>query len=295
MNKIVVLVLICISITGFAQKPIVIEPAVRLMSKDTQPSYQFQIPQTTLKSVEKSWLKYLSSGSKGKATSASGENLQAGMVNTNISPKPLSVYSKLLETSEGVRITAWFTENDTMFLSKATSESQDLAIQKYLRDFATAEYKGAVSVELKAEQDKLNAQEKTLDGLYKEEEKAAKKISESKRSIQKSTDNTAKNNADIQNMSYKISDQQGMVERTASDANANKGAKQTLKDLENQRKTLQKNNETEAKNIDNMNKQIREQERAITALKEKQKEAASQIEAQKSKVKEVQTKLDAIQ
>lgn len=295
MRKIIAPVFVCFCLFGFAQKPIVIDHAVRLMSKDTQPSYQFEISQTTLKDVEKDWLKYLNTGSKGKASSVNGENLQPAAVNSNISTKPFNVYSKVLETSEGIRITAWFTENDTVFFSKTLNAEQDLAIQKYLRDFAVAEYKAAVSAELKAEQDKLKALEKTLEGLYREEEKAAKKISESNRSIQKSTDNTAKNNADIQNVSYKISDQKGMVERTASDANANKGAKQTLKDLENQRKTLQKNNETEAKNIDNMNKQIREQERAITSLKEKQKESATQIETQKAKVKEVQTKLDGIQ
>lgn len=295
MRNIVALAIVCFCLTAAAQKPIIIDHAVRLMSKDTQPSYQFEIPQTTLKDVEKDWLKYLSTGSKGKATVVNGENLQPAAVNTNVSAKPFNVYSKVLETSEGIRITAWFTENDTVFLCKALNSDQDLAIQKYLHDFAVTEYKTAVSTELKNEQEKLKALEKTLEGLYKDEEKASKKISESNRSIQKSNDNTSKNNGDIQNMSYKISDQKGMVERTASDANANKGAKQTLKDLENQRKSLQKNNETEAKNIDNMNKQIREQERVISSLKEKQKETAGQIETQKAKAKEVQLKLDGIQ
>jgi len=283
-----------VSVIATAQKPIVVTEDTFAMSKGVQPGFQVEIPQVTLIEVEKHWLKYVSNGSKGKSLNLNGENLQTGAVNANISAKPFNVYSKLLETIEAVRITAWFTENDTVFLSKQLNNDQDLAVQKYMRDFAVAEYQAVVKDELKAEESKLKALDKDLNGLIKEEEKSAKKVSESNRAIQKSNDNISSNNANIQTVSYKIEDQKGMVERTASDANANKGAKQTLKELENQKKQLQKQNEAEAKNIDAMNKTIREEERNIASVKEKRNAKVSEIEQQKLKIKEVQSKLEGI-
>ncbi len=281
---------LCIS----AQKPITIEESVRPMSKDSQPSFTVEIPEVTLADVEKDWLKYVSSKSKGKATVVNGENLQPAAINKNISPNPFNVYSKLLATSNGVTLTAWFTENDTDFISKANKNGSELAIEKYLRDFAAEQYREVVEAQLKTEQGVQNNLSKELDALIKEQEKSGKKVSESNRSIQKCNDNIATNNADIQSVSYKINDQKGMVERTAADANANKGAKQTLKDLENQKKKLQKQNETENKNIDSFNKTIREEERKIADVKEKITAKSAQIEQQKQKVSEVEQKLKGI-
>ena len=294
MKNILFTTLCFISLSAFTQKQITLTEDTLPMSKGTQTAFIVEIPQATLIEVEKHWLKYVSNGSKGKATVVNGENLQPAAVNKNISPNPFNVYSKLLETTEAVKLTSWFTQNDTVFVSAQLNNDQDLAAQKYVRDFAIAEYQTAVKDELKGEQEKQKALEKELANLIKEQEKSAKKISESNRAIQKSNDNIATNNADIQSMSYKISDQKGMVERTAADANANKGAKQTLKDLENQKKKIQSQNENENKNIDSMNKTIREEERKIADLKEKANSKTAQIEQQKQKVAEVQTKLDDI-
>ncbi len=290
----VALCVVSVSVSVFAQKQITVLEDTFAMSKGTQTGFQVVVPQITLIEAEKQWLKYVATGTKVKATAVNGENIQPGAVNPNVSPKPFTIYSKLLETTEGVRITAWLTENDTIFFSKQVNSDQDLAVQKYIRDFAVAVYHNEVKDELQAEQDKQKALEKELNNLIKEEEKSGKKISESNRAIQKSTDNIATNNGDIQNMAYKISDQKGMVERTASDPNAHKGAKQTLKDLENQRKKLQSQNVAENKNIDAMNKTIREEERKITDLKEREASKTTEIEQQKQKVKEVLTKLEGI-
>ena len=85
-----------------------------------------------------------------------------------------------------------------------------------------------------------------------------------------------------------------MVERTASDQNANKGAKQTMKELESEKKKLQKGIETQNKNIDSMNKQIRDEERNLAEGKEQQKSKIAEMEKQKRVVLAVQTKLENI-
>lgn len=294
MKRVVLLLFLpFVTLLSFSQSIIITETPASF-SKGTHISYQTDILQATLKGLEKDWTKYISTGSKSKVVIANGEYAITGAINKNISPASFNIYSKLLETTTGVKLTAWFTENDSTYLSKETNADQAMAIEKFIRDFAVAEYQDAVKSELKLESDNLSELEKELNGYIKEEEKAAKKVSESNRSIQRSNDNIASNNANIQNVSFKISDQMGMVERTASDANANKGAKQTLKDLENEKKKLQKSIETENKNIDNMNKQIRESERSIAENKEKQKTVFGKIEKQKQVVQAVQSKLDNI-
>lgn len=294
MHKVLLALFCFISVSALAQKTIFIDEAIRPMSKDSQSSFMVEIPQAKLAETQKDWLKYISTGSKGKATVVNGENLQPAAVVKNISANPVNIYSKLLETTDGVRLTAWFTENDTVFMSAQLNGDQDLAIQKYLRDFAVKKYQDAVKAELAVQQEILNGMNKDLKDLIKEEEKSGKKVSESNRAIQKSNDNIATNNADIQAASYKISDQKGMVERTAADKNAQKGAKQTLKDLENNKKKLQKANESENKNIDAMNKAIREEERKIAEAKDKVTAKTAQIEQQKQNVADTQKKLDGI-
>lgn len=294
MHKVLFALFLFTSFFVNAQKEIFIDEAIRPMSKDSQPSFLVEIPQAKLEETQKDWLKYISAGSKGKATVVNGENLQPAAVVKNISPNPINIYSKLLETTEGVRLTAWFTENDSVFMSARLNGEQDLAIQKYLRDFAIKKYQDAVKAEVNVQQQILDGMNKELKELIKEEEKANKKISESNRAIQKSNDNIATNNADIQATGYKITDQKGMVERTAADKNANKGAKQTLKDLENNKKKLLKQNENENKNIDAMNKAIRELERNVADYKEKIAAKNTQIEQQKQNVANTQKKLEGI-
>jgi chromosome segregation ATPase len=170
-----------------------------------------------------------------------------------------------------VRITSWFVLSDSVYVSRELNNDQDLATQKFIRDFALEEYRTVVKAELKKEEASLKALEKELDNLIKEEEKAAKKIDENKRAIQRANDNIGTGNADIQSIAYKISSQKEMVEKTAADKNANQGAKKTLKELENSKKSLQKGNENEAKSITKMNAEIRDAERSIADSKEKQK------------------------
>ena len=92
-----------------AQKPIAVEESARIMSKGSFAAYTSLIPQTTLKDTEKDWMKYIATGSKLKAALLNGEYVLKGAVNKNVSPNTFNVYSKLLETTEGVNLTVWLT------------------------------------------------------------------------------------------------------------------------------------------------------------------------------------------
>jgi hypothetical protein len=264
------------------------------MSKGTQPSFLVEIPQVTLAEVEKDWLKYLGRESKEKNTATGMEQHQAGIININISGSPFHVYSKLVEVSGEVHLTAWFTENDTVFFSKESDNDRFLAAEKFLYDFGVREYRQTVQSELTTEQKKQAALENKLAGLIKDEERSIRKISENERSIQKEKDAGITNTSDRYTTSSKIEDQKDMVDQTSSDPNATKGAKKTLKELENEKKKSQRLTETQGQNIDTWNKENRTEERLITESRENQALTVQDIDTQKQKVQEVQAKLGSI-
>src|ERR1700753_166312 len=120
---------------AYAQDPLNVDEAVKPMSKGSNPSFTVLIPQNTLKSTDKDWRKYIGAGSKGKVVDANGEIFIAGAVNKNVSATPFNVYSTLVETTDGVRLTAWLSLNDSVYISKDQGNDRDLAAQKYVRDF----------------------------------------------------------------------------------------------------------------------------------------------------------------
>lgn len=283
--------LVSLSLTAFSQNPIVVNVSPAPISMDTLSSFAVIIPQTDLKEVKSAWLKYLSYGSKGKATELNGELLKTGAVNKNISDVPFNVYSKLMETSGGVRLLVWLDERS---ISKQPEQAQHLAVQKYVYDFAVQQYRTAVQKELKTELAKQKKLENELETLIKGEEKSVKTVSKNDRATERANDAISTNNADIQNSTSKISDQKDNVERNAADANASKGAKKTLRELEDDKKDLQKQNEKQGKAMDNSNKENRSEKRNMVTSKENQVAKTEALEKQKLVVHAVQIKLDNI-
>ena len=294
MKRILFAVLSVFTFSVFAQKQITVDLAPQTRGKKDL-AFVVEIPQAALKNVESDWLKYVGYGSKGKATEVDGEHLQKGAVNKNISSKPFNIYSKLLETTEGVRLMVWLDKRNTAFISKHPRSGLDYAVQKYVRDFAVMKYRQAVLTELIAEQDKLKELEEELAGFIREEERSVMTISDNERSTVRANDAIAVNNSDIKISSNKIYRQKEMVTYTASDSNATKGAQKTLSDLKTEKENLQKDNEAQGMSIDSRNKENRKEERRTTGSQQDQELKMAEIEKQKQRVQEVQTKVDNIQ
>lgn len=292
--KLILLLLVASASSVFAQKKIEIDESSRLMSKGTYPSFAAEIPQAKLKDVDKAWRKYISAGSKSKIVEAGDEINLVGAVNKNITTEVFNIYSKLLETTEGVKVTAWFSLNDSVYISKDQNNDKDLAVKKYMLDFALDQYREVVKDELKKEQDKTKDLEGEMKDLIKAEEKSNKKISEYERSIQRAHDDIATNNGDQKRQSDLIYTQKGVVEASKGNATVLKEAQKTLKDMENAKEKLEKQNEKLNKDIDSWNKEIREEQRKIEASKQDQKLKAEQIAKQKDTVQGVEEKLKNI-
>lgn len=292
MNKpFLLLIMSALPITIFAQTEITVTETQRPNSKGSFNSFQVTIPQTKLKEVERDWQKYLRDGAKGKPESVNGEIIMRGAVSKNVSPNPFTVYSKLLETTGGVILTAWITEDDSVFISAELNNDKDLAAKKYVRDFAVEEYKEVVKEELKAEKKTLNNLEDELKSFINDEDKSRKKVNEHDRSIQRNRTAISTNEGDQKNKIEQITAQKKTAEALRNSPDAYKEANKTLKTYEDELKKLQKENEKMQKEIDGWQKDIRTEERSIDKSKADQKLKTEQIEKQKAVVKTVEEKL----
>ena len=292
-SKIIAFISILATTLSFGQTQISVDPDVRPMSKGEFPSYSVEVPQSDVKTIDKDWKKYLSTGTKAKLIELGGEVIMPGAVNKNISSDPFNVYSKLLETNTGVRITAWFNFKDSFYISKQYNNDMDVAAKKYMLDFAMQEYHDVVSNELDGEKGRLKKLQDEMNDLIKAEEKSTKRINEDRRSIDRAKNDITANEGDQQRQADLISNQKGVVSST-TDPDANKEAVKALKDLEATKKKLEKQNEKMNKDIDGWNKEIREEQRKIDASRADQKLKSEQIENQKQVVASVQDRLAAI-
>ena len=264
------------------------------MRLDSQGFVSVTIPQSEQRQVQKDWIEYAARGSKGKSTVINGDNVQYAAVNKNISPSQFDISCRLLGTNDGVRVTVWLTENNTLLVSREQSNDRTIALQKYVHDFAVVEYRQAVMNELKTEQAKQNVMENELTKQIKDDEKAGKRIEGDRASIQHTKDAITTSNNDIQSITTKIEAQKVMVDNNAADPNASKGAKKTLRELEDQKKDLQKLNDKRGKEIMYLTNEIRADERVIADDKEKEAVKRSNIEKQKQTIQSVKAKLDGI-
>jgi len=294
MKKLFFLLLTISSFTVFAQQPLLVTMDSIKSNDNLRNSFTVDIPKVSLKDVERDWLKTVGKRATGEESVVNGENIQKGAVNKNISSEPFTLYSKLIETTAGVRITVWLAQNNIVSASGMANANQDLAVQKFMRDFALSAYREALEEELKTEEHKLRDLEKDMSKAVKSEEKLNKDMQKNERCNEKDEEAIATNKREIQRIIDKITEQKKMVDLTAADPNANKGAKKTLDNLEDKKKDLQKHNEKTSEDIEDRNKEMRATEREKNAAHQLYEAKVAAVEAQREVVNTVKRKLDDI-
>ena len=295
MNKLTLAFLFCAwSVTTNAQQLLVAQ-AVQVCSKGEQTAFQVLIPEAKLKNVETGWKKKLKTKSKAKVEEIGGEYIIYGAIDENIASGGFNVFSKLLETTEGVVLTVWFMRSDSVFISRESAPDKSLAVEKYVRDFAVEEYRQVVSGQLNTENKKLSELESDLKQLINNEEKANKKINENERSISRTKADIRSNENDQKVKEAEVKKQKAVVESLkTSPGDAYKGAQKTLKQFESELKKQVSENEKMHKQIDKMEAEIREEQRNIAQSVQEQYQKRADIDKQKTVVKTFEEKLSSI-
>ena len=258
------------------------------MSKGINTGLEAEIPATSIKDVERDWKRRLTTGSKAKLTETNGEIIVHGIDNKDISAKPFNLYSILTTNNDGVKLTVWFTNNDTVFF---TSKPASLLVH----DFATAEYFLATKTMHQKERDKLEKLKDDLEKSIKNQEKSNLKITDNKRAIARAQEDLTTNESDQKEASSAITLQQAELNKDRSgNPEIYKAADKELKEMEDAKKKLQDRNQALHKKIDDWNKEVVAEERNITTEKQTQAQTAEAIEKQKTLIANLAAKLKSI-
>jgi hypothetical protein len=277
-----------LAITCVAQVSIEVKEVSANMSKGVNKGFETEIPGTSIRDVERDWKRRLTVGSKAKLSEANGEITVHGIDNKDIAAKPFNVFGILIATNEGVKLTAWFTYNDTVFF---TNPSASL----FVRDFARAEYYLAVKNLHQKERDKLEKLKDDLDRSVRVEERSEMKIADNKRLIARAQEDLVTNNEDQNDATTAINLQQAELNKDRNgNAELYKAAEKALQSLQDDKKKLQDKNQSLHKKIDEWNKEISNEEITVSNEKKTQGQSVDAIAKQKLLIQNLAVKLKTI-
>jgi len=284
-----------ISTITCAQKEIAVIAVNKQMSRGEQPGYQVTIPGAKLKDITTAYRKQLEQNTKADAKEIGGELVNYGAVNKNFSSKPFTVFSKFLETPDGVDMWVFVTEDSVNFISEKSDNDKQTALKKSIHDFAVTEYKKNVSKKFDVENDKLNDLKKDLEKKVDAESDNIKSISKKQREIENYNIKIEDNKKSLVTKTEDISRQK----KTVSEISDRKSpeydlASKNLKSIQSDKKSLEKESEKMARNIDDNNAEIKELENKNIDLTKQQDSIKEKIEAQESVVKSIEQELNGI-
>ncbi len=289
------LLILLIPYSLIAQTKIEVEEETRSMSKGKQPGYVVLIPEATVSEIKPELKKFLRKDSKSKIEEEDGEIYISGVENKSISPEKINIYTKLAESNDGVELTAFFTENDTAFISQSTNAESSNAIKKYLKNFAVEQYKQIVKDQLSVQQRKQKDLEYQVENLIHQKQKSEQNINQAKRTIENNTHNIESLNKLLALKEDEILKQNGIVNSIkGSGTEEEKLSLKNLKTMENEKKKLDRDREHAASESDKMNARIENEQRNIEKNVESQGVKTKELENQKGIVKKTEEKLNNI-
>ena len=275
-----------------AQQDITVSESPKDFSGGSKNAYVLTIPEAIAKDVNNDWQKWVKKDAKGKIEDNKTEVKSSLVTVQNVSAVPLTIYSRILESKEGVQLSVWLLEGDSA-ISTSYSADKSTAVQKYLHDFGVQEYKAVAKKDIEDQQNKLKQLEKIYDGFVKDQKKADKEVADAQKEIEK--------------LKQKNIDEEGNIKQAKANKEANRATAASQKDIDAEKKHTKelegyiKDQERAENNIKSNNKRIERLQEKIkeeTANSEKAQQnqgpANSNIDAQKTQVADAQDKLNSI-
>jgi len=279
-----------------AQDTIPVTQSPMLMSLGTHNGFTVIIPQARIKVVTNAWKKYVKRGETKSSVQENDDEFQIkGTILESISSQPINVYAQIKDMVTSVRLTAYYTEDDTNYVSSLASPEKALAAEKLMKDFARIQYRLAVEYEVEAETKKLAEMENQKEALIKANEKSEKTIGENERSIEHAKVEIEANSAAQTRRRSDVDGQKEVVRITTKKTETYDLEEKKLHSLEKELRKLESDGKNMHGDIDNWKSENSQQQRNIEKNDELIKEKKEAIKLQKEHVKEVQTKLERIQ
>lgn len=276
----------------FAQDSLNVSQVEKAMSHGTHIGFTIDIPQAKLKDVVNAWKKYIKRGeTKASVESNEDEYQIIGTALTNISAQPMNVYTTIKEAEKAIRITSFFTEDDSNFISTSLNAEKASATEKLMKDFARMQYRLAVENELNDETKNLEKLENEKEDLINDNEKSNKNISEYERKIDRAKAEIESNGSEQSKRRADVANQKEIVRSTTPKTETYDLEEKKLNSLEKELKKLEKQGENLHSDIDGWNSDIRSEKRNIEKTDDEIKEKKEAISKQKDHVKAVKEKM----
>ncbi len=294
-NLSLILLLFSLPFAGFSQSSIKVKEALATMSKGNNNSFEVEIPQTSAKEIERDWKRRLTAGSKAKLTENNGEVAVHGWEDKEIAQQVFNVYSIIASTESGVKLTVWFTYNDTTYFTTKSGRTEAIAASRFVRDFAAAEYFLSIKVAHQKAREKLDKLKDELEKNVRLEERSVQKINENKRAVTRAQEDLSTNDNDQKEAAAAIITQQAEVTKArAGNAEIYRAASKSLEEQQDAKKKLEARSEDIHKKIDGWNKEIAAEERNIATTKQTETQTSDAITKQKQLIKDLEAKLKTI-
>lgn len=269
-----------------AQNPIVVSEDEFNFGGGNVPGYSVIIPETDYETTLKNWIKYLESGTRSKVVQK-GENLSIfGARVKPVSEDPVNVYSTLAKDNNGIKLQAAMELQKDQF----AGSTEYANARKYLFDFAKDQYMAVVNAQLNEEQKKLRALENDLNSLRNDQERMERSTSSSQETIEEGKQNLT----DLNSQLAALTPQQYQGGDSAKVTGMGAASPSEVKDLEKERKKLNREIRSAEDRIDKAERQIEENKRAMPGNLSEQEAAKRKVDDQQAVVNELEKKLNTI-
>lgn len=273
------------SVAG-AQNPIVVSEEEFAFGNGNVPGYAVTIPEVSYEQTLKDWVKYLESGTRSKVVEK-GNNLSIfGAKVKPLSDDPVNVYSTVTNDNNGVKIQAAV----EMERDRYAGSTEYANARKYLFDFAKDQYVAVVNDQLNEEEKKLRDLEKDLNSLENDQEKMEKSSASARETIEEERQRLA----DLNSSLAALSPEQYQGGDSARFTGMGAASPETVKDLEKDRKKINRDIKSAKDNIEKAEREIRENERDLPGNIDRQADARRLVEEQERVVEFHKQKLETI-
>ena len=278
-----------------AQSSVKVKEVTLAMSKGTNNGFEVEIPQSNVKEVERDWKRRLTAGSKAKLTENNGEIAMHGWEDKEISQQTFNLYSIISSTETGVKLTVWFTYNDTTFFNTRSGKAEATAASRFVHDFGAAEYFLAIKNARQKAREKLDKLKDDLEKNIRAEEKSNQRINENKRAISRAQEDLTINDNDQKEATAAITTQQAEVTKArAENAAVYNAANKSLEEQQDEKKKLQARADDLHRKMDSWNKEIAAEEKNMATAKQAEAQTSDAISKQKLLIKDLEARLKTI-
>lgn len=290
----VLLLLIGFTIAGMlnAQKPITFTDDEQTFGNVDFPGVWVTIPETSLETVQKNWVKTIQKGTKSKPVIKGHVISLFGAMIPEIYSGPINIESVLTARDSAVMLFTGVELKRGELASQGSVEYDKL--KSYLKSFAKSQYIDVVKNQISDEEKALKNVEKELAKSRKSSQKLVKKVKSTQSSVARLEDNilSLRKQLDVANLEIdKVSTRLSL----SVDPQAQKAAKSDLKKAQKSKKSLLKKVSSAESKISKSSTSISDANMNMNANKKIQEDIGVRVNAQKMKLNGFKQKLKVIE